>query len=338
MAGFIECSYCMTVSKYEDVHLDEELAQRITSYACYSCHNKRGKKTVWDGRINRNKDIDYFELFAIVGHKKEGDKLLFQAAWAGFPKQACSYQPEDNFNGALGILQDYCLVNKLTTNVTPRGIGASTSVSEENFIQIKQAVECVNWWRSIKKGYNRDSTIVTSLEKMTSDSLAIIEDSGHGYILRKSPEYRKIIVADGTNNIIAEKGLQEYFSKLLKVDSLELATFNGQISVDDCASSAVIIALEFLKKTNEKRAPLTIHARVGLTRKHTSMANWRKAKSEGLNGRKYINCLRELKPSNQCEACGKKFIGRSFMKALKLHERQAHGGRDVVSSPAPSPV
>lgn len=93
------------------------------------------------------------------------------------------------------------------------------------------------------------------LEEMTDDSLSIIEDSGHGYVFRRSPGHQNVIVADGTDSIAVETGLQIYFCKLLKIDSLEIAFFNGQISVDDCASSAVIIALEFSKSTNEKRGP-----------------------------------------------------------------------------------
>lgn len=317
----IQCFNCKVYYALSSINLTTSLRSRISKFICHQCFNETGERTTWDNIMVRQKDIDYFEVFDIRKHKITTRGRSFLVSWAGFPDQYNTWTPEKALDGATSLLDDYLLHNGLQPTKIQQRLGSDlrTSVgdrknwrtAEDVLSQIRKSIEG-------KKHFDQTVLILTRAQQLNysgnSRTISIVDFAAHAFVLLVNPTRACAWIADGTNMCL-DKGIQKHFTEFIPPDfKMYPITYQHQVGLDDCTSSAVLIALEMLKLKHQSKLPKTLTP---------NSYNRNKIRNQLHHGKAYrINPelkLHQLKIPVKCQNCNKTYFGRKANRQAHAH-------------------
>lgn len=166
-----------------------------------------------------------------------------------------------------------------------------------------------------KLGKNIDQNLeVTQLGPKISDKtqIYIALHEQHFYVLYDNPKNQTTIISDGANASIDNL---EHFKERFTNRKLQTIKYESQIGSDHCGSSAICIALKFLRIIQNKTTwPDSLNTSKGL--RNYLIKTLHRGKTEKLKN--YSN-IRDNTKSTRCENCNKQFRNRIQLSITREH-------------------
>lgn len=251
-----------------------------------------------------DKEKNYFEVEAILEHrntKVDGqDVREFLVSWKG-DGYSNTWEPEENLDGCISLLQNYLLDLSLPLSKI-KGLLGKTGEEEEvnrnNWCTIEDIIGKVQKYQS---NHFKDTNLdLGPCSKNPSQDGIYFVDIRNCYVALYIYETNIAYVADGSNSINKDHIVAEDMRKFLGT-RVQTCTYKQKTRVDHCASSAVLIKLEFIRAYRNQYVPKTL----------TSPRKWL-IKIRGAM-HKYKSTVMELEPLHKrrqflcCVHCGMKF-------------------------------
>lgn len=258
----------------------EDVIHQIKDYFCDECESSNKGLTSWKGkrptRREKNfKNENYFEVEKIKEHKVENDVRFFLIEWKNCPiskrnkNNVCTWEPEEYLDGCLDLLQQYCRKNKLPYSKITALLGApsrNAKVNRKNWISSKQLLQ--NFKSSIEymKQAHRDIEIDLWRSFNDKDGIYFLPYDFHCFVLLYINAKKFAFIADGGNLYRSDRKLAKEIRNLLQIRLIS-CVFDQQTKLDHCGSSAILIALEFLRAHRLEIKPFDIRANTALKKK-----------------------------------------------------------------------
>lgn len=332
----ISCYYCKEQYTLKHVKLSPDLTPRLKKYACHICFDEQGKVSTWEEENETRHKYKGMEVYGIKGIRiDEDDNRTFKIYWAGFPKDRATWEPEINLRNAYLLLENFLAKRNLKPNI--RRIVGSTSELDTNQSkwptseEVKKVIEKIQkhpaYIQNISIEIARYNTNTDGI-KLPLNVLMLLEVQSHLYVLRRLPS-QTVVVSDGDNNC-QQPGIAGYLKFLItNIQTLQLSTFEDQIKTGQCGSSAALIGLEMIKRSNEHSIPLKIMTvtklrsevrnRLHFVRKPTED----KAEELKCSQAQAAELARKGWRLISCTVCEKKFRGTYFRKNYIKHRELA---------------
>lgn len=254
---------------------------------------------------------------------------MYSVAWAGFDEKANSWEPETNLDNAVRLVKEYYAQRKLTTNLKYRtGASEADRSNPKNWIELDKVAQFVIKWTEWKSGYIKNPTITFEPDEANLNDICIFSFSEHAHVTCKRNGV--MYLADGANKSAEDNGVKEYLQELTK-HNVKTIEYSPETIIDECAISATLITLEFLKITNLKEMPKRIYTPSQLS-KHL-IESW-------TNEHKLINQekpLNEYRKEARCEHRNKRFSGPKYILKIKTHQRSCPRRRAGCYGEGPCP-
>lgn len=142
----------------------------------------------------------------------------------------------------------------------------------------------------------------------TEDGLFFLDYESHCYVLLYYKEKNLALISDGGDTYHRDVEISSELNKLLRIRLIS-CSFKQQTRIDHCTSSALLIGLELLRAYKSQLRPFNLFAPKELRtyvrqrlHKYTSVAS--------MSGMQ----LHELKSTNSCSRCGRRFAHSTIMK------------------------
>lgn len=320
-SAFLKCEICEVREHINCCQLNEDLVNKINRFLCLKCEDRHGQLTEWKERsiLTRNqagtKSKDFYQVSKIVEHKVENDLRYFKIRWAKHNEKDDSWEPETNLIGCSNTLQAYCRRNKISWSKINGLMGGNLqnkSCNPQNWVSMSTVIKVTKTLRSI---YKCSLNIYEYEEDMSEEGIYFLEFNFHCSVILNYLKPKRAIIADGTNQFRDNVEVRKAIRKLLK-RRLSVVSYNQQVGIDHCGSSAACIALALLLvyKNGADIITLTVPASI---RKYVNLT-LNKSKSEPI----YLQRT-NLKDKRifTCE-CGRKFTKSN---AFQLHaNRKSH--------------
>ena len=222
-------------------------------------------------RKSNEKAREYFEVTAITGHRIHRAYREFRIRWKGYSARSDSWLRERDLDGAIDLLQNYCVEHSLDLSNIEAYVGSSSNqANPEVWISLTQAVS--SYEKIVKtKTYARYlSNLPGIVVKEVSDlpehpAILFIALDFHCYVALFQPDQPIIYLADGSNESTAVDVRRDLRLKLGR--SIQVRHFRQQTGVDHCGSSAILIALEFARAHKQGQVPKELVVSDQLARK-----------------------------------------------------------------------
>jgi len=318
----IICLDCHKLFHCSCVDLTHQDVVKIDYYICNNCEDWSSVRiTHWTQQIpNRAKlimkDREYADVEKIVGHKIIGGKRFFKIKWEGFKRP--TFEPEENLDGCLDLLQRYCMDNDLERSriIGYYGLTGEKAHDKKNWVTVDHVIKTYSTYEKYifrGRSIHREEW---SGELPKQDTILIIPYLLHLYVGLFYHANNICFIADGGNKFNSFIEIAKDIRKMTK-SYLIGCRFDQQTCEDQCGSSAVLIALEFKRSYSQNCIPLVVHASTFYVDKIKRILH------------KYLSP--PIKPgctSNlvklACPSCGKRFVpGQN--KRLNCHKLKCSG-------------
>lgn len=321
---FAECDACERNFHLNCIGYPVGSSNKIRKFVCSSCRDDE-HQTIWmalepNRRKMNEKAREYYDVSAIVAHRLHRSYREFKVRWSGYSPRHDSWLRERDLDGAIDILQDYCVDHSLELSNIEAFVGSSSSeANPDAWITIQQAIEC---YKKVSKTHCRFVSILPAIK--INDSSDLPEETSilfmafehHCYVGLYQPNYPIIYVADGSNKCESVEVRESLRSILGR--SLQVRYFNQQVAVDHCGSSATLIALELARGHKLGRVPKELVASDKLARQVRQV---HPAPSQ------LLATIRRRKLWLTCPYCEKKYANgsrRSYFSHIHSHTRTRH--------------
>lgn len=253
---------------------------------------------------------------AVRDMRKKNGKYEYRIVWAD---GSMSWEPESNCRGCVRMVNQFREEKGKTPSKKlpePRkrfGATANANVNEGNWITIDQVLAAIEHYDRVKDR-NPPASVFTSIQK--TNNIQILGLDTHLYVLYTSVKDKQIYIADGENSYLKDSKVRTLVKNKIGYKPVGIQ-FVGQIAVDHCGSSAVLIALEFrrIHRLGETptllKAERTVSAR--LSKLHPLASKTLPAKTPFRN---LIN--------DTCPKCGKQYDSRN-RRAFNMHKIACKG-------------
>lgn len=224
-------------------------------------HKLTTKRTIENNRIGRRK--------VVARH--------FLVKWKNFDDKHNSWEPEDCLDGCLELLNDYLREHDLEPTKNKLYAGSSNKTEEvENYVEEKKALEILKTYAKLTS-YSSDAKIISITEEEMPEGnwLGLFTTDFHMYAIVKSQG--KFWIADGSNKYMKSRKARRQIVKTLGEKPTPVE-FKNQSKDDHCASSCIVIALEFLRQHKQKELGKKLQPRLNLLKKLKEQLH--KAKTE----------------------------------------------------------
>lgn len=218
---------------------------------------------------------DYYPVKAIIGHKEygkpailkgeildesevqeSGDERLFLVDWDGFEGEE-TWEYESNLNKCILTLKKYLKDNNLEPTKVKHYAGASSfaKTNPENWIEIDTIMSFIQIYRkTLKINVNINIELFKMIKKR--DTIYIIEQDNHCFVILHLFEQKLCFIADGGNEFINNSKAKFELERRLRGLKLKPMQFTQQSGADHCGSSAIALALEFLRLYRDRETYL----------------------------------------------------------------------------------
>jgi hypothetical protein len=323
------CSACNAWVHHECSGLTEEQARdKVKHFYCRKCREEKGLVHEWHAKIPTPREAEmkrkhYHEVEKIIGHRLTAHGRMFTVKWKGYSKP--DTLPEKCLDGCLDLLQDYCLANKLHLSKIQGLVGASNKhvakLNPKNWKTLECIAECISLYRQYRARQSCLPVIIFDTG-LNQDGVYLIKHDFHCYVALYVNDSNTMIIADGTNDYIHDRQVAKELKNVLDTDKqIRAIKYQHQLKRDHCASSAVLIALEFL------RIHLEGHNMDELKSKDVACPKWLRkrvvAKMHKFESQALIEIrgpIKILRSYQTCNFCGTKFT-KSDRRYLNIHIR-----------------
>lgn len=303
--NMICCEGCHKWRHLECCRMDADLKKIISSYYCDDCVSE-GKRTKWDlQRASNKKRIDkinhYYDIEAIKSMETRADgSRIFLLQWKGYREM--SWEPEKHLDGAYELLQEFLQNFKQPFSKINGMVGAPTDsnkTDERNWVSLDMVVDKIKRYQEL---YCKTIEITIDIwkGKPTSKGIYLISLESHCYVTFVIPSRNMALVGDGMNFFIDDEEVNVSIKRLLGIRSYGMR-YEQQIGIDHCASSAVLIALDFMRMEKTSIIPTKLTAPKELIER--LMREFHQYKSEVISD----TPLHQHRVFRQCPKCKKNF-------------------------------
>lgn len=195
-----------------------------------------------------SKGKDFFIVGAILEARKVEDsdtEREFLIKWKGYPNEENSWEPEANLTGCVLKLNGFCTLNKIRATSIDYKVGGSSgdNHNEKNFVNLSTIQKRIR--REVSK--NGIPVEVFKAQKIVEDSILLISHDCHCYVALMLVKERLLIIADGMDWYHEDAGMHEIDEELIEFKKIS-ASYGRQLGVDDCGASAVMIAIDLIRR------------------------------------------------------------------------------------------
>lgn len=241
-----------------------------------------------------NKEHPMTEILDV--HFQRNKPTEYLVLWADGTQ---SYEPEENCRGCVEKVNEFRASKGLAPcKLVPR-YGASTDkgYNNENWVTMDQVKAAIEQYDRVKDGFPPVKDFSPDNDGICIQLLGL---SNHIYVIHRSPVDNKLYIADGTNSYLETRAATLKVNAIIGKHAIGIK-FVGQNFVDHCASSAVMIALEFRRTYRTKTVPQLLKAEKSTYERVKKL--FHHYQSSVVTQSKP---LRNLEP-DVCQKCGKRF-------------------------------
>lgn len=250
----IVCANCNFFVHYKCANLDVVLVNRLEKYYCAPCRQVNSDmKSVWKdtGRVLAEsfKERHYFPVEKIVRHKWLRNKRFFLVQWESYGIKDRTWEPEDNMDGCLNMLQDYLEKKNLPYS---RVAGLMSGVLDEcNLFEVANWVTMEKTLDMFAKMFNQFfPNKLPHYQEYTGSfgptGAYFLRYEHHCYAIFWDEKLMTATIGDGKNIYRRDVGVAEYINQLVNVKTRSVEWVH-QSAVDHCTSAAILIMLELYR-------------------------------------------------------------------------------------------
>lgn len=328
--NLIQCEECIKWYHMKCQGITQVEADLVEKFLCHSCKSddssSHSETVSSDTSSSDDENIPdgEFEVDKILGHKIMDGKIIYNVRWKGYGPEEDSYLSAKELVNAHLMVEKYRLEHGITigTVYKPSKVGFLSSssargdlYSEENWIDIDTILKCINTYSS-RRSYTRIINVELFDTIKTRDHIYVVQFVTHAIVALCQYDERICYLCDGSNQVITSKRVQSHLLQLFPNFDLKFIRFDHQRNVDHCGSSAVLIALEFMRlygSSSQIPHTLTVERSV----QERLVSTFHKERSTKLGS--WIPIKNNL-PVNSCTKCGKTFKSRD-RRPLVTHMR-----------------
>lgn len=251
----------------------------------------------------------------ILNMRTKDGKEQYEILWGDGSK---TWEPEANLQGCVKLVNGFRTSRGLSKSTLVEVFGASGDASETNsanWVPISGVLAAVDKFDRIKDGFPP----VEEFPGQGERSIRVLGFQQHLLVLYTSPFSGTTYIADGTDWFLQSPEVNKKITEFLGYQPIGVR-FVGQNHVDYCASSAVMIALEFRRSYRARQEPTLLKAeRTIYERVRKEFHQYASRATESPEP------LRNLAP-DVCPFCGKEFASRNrrqFAGHVAGHKRRS---------------
>lgn len=253
----IGCDKCDRWVHYSCADLTEEYVSMIINYFCLECEDEK-HLTSWRksrGTVAQRirKEQDYYEVSNIIDHRECADHREFLIEWKATVQRTGrhehSWEPEKHFDGAIDILQKYCRDKTIALSKIKGLLGASLeqdNLNRENWTTLDNVLRTFEELRV----HNKISQDIVTKEwgqfETGKDVLYYLKHDFHCYAILYVHKLEAAYIADGGNIFRTDQNIANEIRQIVKIRLISV-TYDQQLKIDHCASSAVLIGVEMIR-------------------------------------------------------------------------------------------
>lgn len=256
-----------------------------------------------------------FEIESVVSHRIVDGQILYTVKWKGYGSEENSELEAKDLGNAHLAVHKYRLAKGVTFGKVykPLKLGyLSTNkkdtgkiFDEKNWVSLDSILSYIRIYSS-RRTYRRPIDVGLFQNIHPKDFVYIIQFVSHAIVGLCLFESKICYLCDGSNQVLESKRVQADLSNMFKGFNLRFVRFDLQRNIDHCASSAVVISLEFMRlygSNSEIPRILTVERSI----QERLISTFHKEKSSKLG--QWVPISDNL-PVQTCEKCGKIFKSR----------------------------
>lgn len=324
----VQCDRCDDSVHFGCAGLTRDQVNDIINFFCDRCRNKT-RLCTWlrVGATREQKQTklhEYYEVEDINDHHVVGSERQFLVEWKNCPVKntginECSWEPERNLDGAIDVLQHYCMEKSIELSSIQGLMGAGSDSSEHNRSNWVSMTTLLNMFTKVRRWLKLESALgVAEYNGLSNEShLYFLRHNNHCFVLLHDITRKAVLIADGGNQYIKNNSVASEIRERLKIRLIPLPS-TQQLKVDHCVSSAILIGIEMLR----------MHTRGVHYQELLTTEKWLRTKLVGMLHKELSNPeelppLRQRRKTLECHHCGKTFKSNQA-RALSLHMIKAH--------------
>lgn len=258
----VQCDKCDRWSHYSCVGLSREQVDQMINYFCDNCRSDRfmitWRRVTATQKQRVMKAKHYYDVVRIAGHRgTPGDgnrEFLVEWDWPAPGSRPSSvrnvrtWEPEAHLDGCIDLLQHYCLSVNLTLSKIVGLMGADSSTgghNESNWISMATLLGQFEQVR-VRKKLPLSLLALEWNGFIKQDALYFLRHDQHCYVLLHIVNRQLAFIADGGNVFRTNLKVANEIKQLLGIRLVSLS-FDQQLAIDHCGSSAILIGVELLK-------------------------------------------------------------------------------------------
>lgn len=197
------------------------------------------------------KGKNYYYPEKIIKHVVIDGWRHFEVKWEGYSAEHNTREPEENFDGAIQMLNEYCIKAKICETTIKERVGAFIQpghcYNEKLHKDINQVIKRILTIRCtipssipvLRLRFSRDKPVF-----IDSDAIYLYVSAKHCYVILHCNQ--RSLIADGDNSYCKYTSVQEELRSIFGVNC-QSTSFNHQKQRDHCAASTVAISQEFMR-------------------------------------------------------------------------------------------
>lgn len=260
-----------------------------------------------DEHDKETSDDDDEEVQNVTNMRSKGGKTQYLIVWKKGGSK--SWIDAEKCKGCVAKINVFRASKKLEALPVP--VGASSDgdrkYNEDNWISIENIMKNISIFDRSSKNYHKKIDIKAFEESLGSeDKIYIVVVWSHCYSILYLAKENRIYLADGGNRYLkdpqAAKGFRRRIGKPVQITAIP---FYQQRTIDECGSSASLLAIEFKKIYQTMSIPTEM--RVPKWDQSVISKKEHKFPSATLAEFKFIHEIN----TDRCNKCGKIFRGRN---------------------------
>ena len=321
--GMVACENCEYWYHNKCAGYSAKDIKRIKHWYCDECVDD-GFQITWESRNANASEAStkgpYYHFDEIVDHRPKGrycQPKEFLVHWRDYDDpEEYTWEKETQFNSPDGIdyLNNYLKsIGKPPSKVV--GIVGASSKGTHNPEAWVPLNTIINTARAYKRTHYRKLRINLHLwtDFAGETGIYFFGFGGHCYVIWYVFDWNHGYIADGDNSYHENKEVQEEVNEALGIN-LTSCKFLSQTRVDHCGSSAVLIALEFMRAWKHHYIPSELIAVPSLAIRIRRQMHLAESKINP-----DLSEITSRRPQKQCNYCYKKFWHKQYSK-LGGHE------------------
>lgn len=249
-----------------------------------------------------------FEIEKIVSHRISGRSLYYTVRWKNHSVS------EDEEIGSKHLANAHILVEAYRSSVgltfgqvsKPSRVGFSSvsqDQNEENWLSMDKVFSIIQTYEN-QRSYNRTISVKIFNNVLDNeDTIYLVQFSTHCLVAMYIYSEKLCYVSDGTNQSSSSSLVRSSLSSMFPDTNIVSVIYNQQKAIDHCASSAVLITLEF-KRIYGTGESMPQELSVSRSIRDRLISTFHKERSDPQRGWKPIA---SNIPCSKCEKCGKEF-------------------------------